>query len=505
MNVPDPRVGTVIQGRYKVLERTTAGSMGVVYRGERVSLKRAVAIKFLHEGYAATDDGRRRFEVEARAMSRLEHPNCVPVTDFGVDDGAPYLIMDFVKGCTLRQLLTTEWRIAPARAVAIVRQLLAGLEHAHAHGIIHRDIKPENILVTPLEGHGEHVRIVDFGLAKLRDEGSFTTGVAVGTPSYMSPEQTIGQKADERADLYACGIILYELLSGVKPFQGETPFEVMRLHRDEPPPPLDVTAAGVTISARLVAVVMKAITKAREDRYQTASEFRTALEAVDEARGKQSGGGLRVGIAAVALAALAGGGFLAWQRFGRSEPAPPPPAPEVLADRAPPPAAAKAAAAPRPAPAPDAAPVAAVPPDAAPAGPAPDPADVTRLRILATERGDVVGAIAGLEQLRKARPNEVAVHYALANLYAQTQAWASAVQSYAATVRLDDGYRGDARLIGDVVEALGSKEGHELAARLILHELGAAALPRLDEASRSTNKELRGRASRLRSELKGRQ
>lgn len=285
MDMPDPRVGTVLAGRYKILERTTAGSMGVVYRAERLALKRAVAIKFLNEGYAASEDGLRRFEVEARAMGRLEHPNCIPVTDYGVVDGAPYLVMDFVKGWTLGDLLASEWRLAPARAVALMRQVLAGLDHAHAQRIIHRDVKPANILVSPAEGHGEHVRIVDFGLAKLRDEGSFTTGIAVGTPSYMSPEQTIGQKADERADIYACGIILYELLSGARPFQAETPFEVMRMHREVAPLPLATAANGVEISPRLEAVVMKALAKAREDRFQSMSEFRTALDAVDEAHG----------------------------------------------------------------------------------------------------------------------------------------------------------------------------------------------------------------------------
>src|SRR5262245_11989339 len=212
MHVPDPRIGTVLHDRYLVLERVTEGSMGVVYRGERVGLKRPVAIKFLSESYATTADGVRRFEVEARAMSRLAHPNCVAVTDYGLDHGAPYLVLDYVTGRTLRQVIRDDTRLPPARAIGIVRQVLAGLTHAHAQGIIHRDVKPENILLTPVVGHGEQVRLVDFGLAKLRDERSITTGVAVGTPGYMAPEQTIGERVDERADVYATGIILFELL-----------------------------------------------------------------------------------------------------------------------------------------------------------------------------------------------------------------------------------------------------------------------------------------------------
>src|SRR5690606_19764709 len=248
MTGPDPRIGTVLHERYRVLERIAEGGMGSVYRGERVKLGRAVAIKFLHEAYAASPDGMRRFEVEARAMSRVAHPNCVPVTDFGVDRGAPYLVMDFVPGRSLRQLLSDEGRLAPARAVAIARQVLAGLAHAHGQGIVHRDIKPENILCTHLEGHGEQVRILDFGLARLREDATFTSGLALGTPGYMSPEQTLGRPADARADLYATGILLHELIAGQKPFVADSPLDVMRLHRDMPPPPLRQVAPDAGVS-----------------------------------------------------------------------------------------------------------------------------------------------------------------------------------------------------------------------------------------------------------------
>jgi eukaryotic-like serine/threonine-protein kinase len=500
--VPDPRVGTVLQGRYKILERKTAGSMGVVYRGERLTLKRAVAIKFLNEGYAATEDGRRRFEVEARAMSRLEHPNCVPVTDFGVDDHSPYLVMDYVSGRTLRDLLVAEWRVAPARAVGLVRQILSGLAHAHTQGIIHRDIKPENILVTTVEGHGEHVRIVDFGLAKLRDEGSMTTGVAIGTPGYMSPEQTIGEKADERADVYACGIILYELLAGAKPFQGQTPFDIMRQHRDTPPPPLETTAAGVAISSHLEAVVMKALAKSREDRYQSASEFRAALEAVDEAHGRRSARGGKWALLGLGALAMAGGAFFAWTQWVREDgAAAPSPRGEVAEKRVPEEKAEK----PKPKREPKVAKVEPAP-DAAPAPPKKkvEPAEIRKLRAAAASSGDYTEALAALEEMRAADPSSTDVHYALANLYAESQRWPDAIASYAAILRLDAAYKTDARLIGDVVEALGSDDAYQVAARLIENELGAAALPRLEEASRSTNPELRTRAGLVLSGLKQR-
>jgi eukaryotic-like serine/threonine-protein kinase len=300
----------VLHGRYRVLQCLTRGGMGVVYRGERLQLGRPVAIKFLHESYAAADDGKRRFEVEARAMSRLAHPNCVAVTDFGVDQGAPYLVMDFVPGQTLRDLLAVEGRLPPSRALDIIRQVLAGVAHAHGHQIVHRDLKPENVLVTALEGHGEHVRIVDFGLAKLRNEASVTTGIAVGTPSYMSPEQTMGSKVDERADIYATGVMLYELLVGHKPFHASSPFELMRMHREVPPTPLARAAPDMRISQELEAAIQRALAKEREDRFPSAAAFLAALDATPEAHGRSVAHGRpALLLAAVAAVAAAGAGI----------------------------------------------------------------------------------------------------------------------------------------------------------------------------------------------------
>jgi hypothetical protein len=492
MHVPDPHIGTVLHDRYLVLERVTEGSMGIVYRGERVGLKRAVAIKFLNEGYAGTDEGVKRFEIEARAMSRLGHPNCVAVTDFGLDQGAPYLVMDFVNGQTLRQLLVGETRLAPVRAVAIVRQVLAGLIHAHGHGIIHRDIKPENILVTPVVGHGEQVRIVDFGLAKLRDEGSITTGrMAVGTPGYMSPEQTVGEKVDERADVYAVGIILYELLAGTKPFTGKSPFDVMRMHREVPPPPLAQAAPGVEISPQLEQVVMTALAKPRDQRFATAADFLAALERTREARGQTggSGGSWRGAAIALGLVGAAGAGVWWWQNRA-------PAMVEVAPD-------AEVAVVPEPAPVEPATP----PRDAAPrrSDPAkgtvpPEPEDVSRLRARAV-RGEVLGAVQALEALRAKDPKRAAVHYALGNLYAELQTWPAAVDAYASALAREPAYRTDPALIGDVVEALASDKAFERAGRLLVDQIGPAALPRLGQAQRSANPTLRSRARGLRLQL----
>ncbi|HEY0714476.1 MAG TPA: serine/threonine-protein kinase, partial [Polyangia bacterium] len=177
----DPRIGRVLQDRYRITGIIAAGGMGIVYRAERIGLGRVVAIKFLHATMARDPLVARRFEVEARAMSRLHHPNCIGVLDFGVDD-LPYVVIDHASGESL-DVLIEQGPMAPRRAIKIARQILSALSHAHAHGIIHRDIKPENIVVEQNPGLADHVRLLDFGLAKLTGTDlGLTAGLAVGTP-----------------------------------------------------------------------------------------------------------------------------------------------------------------------------------------------------------------------------------------------------------------------------------------------------------------------------------
>ncbi|MBN8232617.1 protein kinase [Corallococcus macrosporus] len=274
----DPRIGSVLQERYRILERLAAGGMGMVYRGERLEVGKPVAIKFLHAWAAGDEEFRRRFQVEARATSRLTHPCCVSVIDFGVDQDSPFMVMDFVTGETLRGLLR-DGPLLPARALGTVRQVLAGLAHAHAQGIIHRDIKPENIIVTHAEGLGEQVRILDFGLAKLRDEVTgLTSGLMLGTPSYMAPEQIHGEPVGPPTDLYATGVLLYELLTGKKPFNATSNAELLRMQREVTPPRLRDAAPDAGFSAELEATLAKAMEKAPGDRFQSATEFLAALE-----------------------------------------------------------------------------------------------------------------------------------------------------------------------------------------------------------------------------------
>ena len=244
MTEADPFIGKILQTRYRVVERVAAGAMGVVYRGERLTLNRIVAIKFLHPAVAQQENLRKRFELEAQAMGRLSHPNCVSVIDFGVQD-VPYLVMDFVSGLNLREVISAGG-VSPIRALNIGRQLLAALVHAHAHGIIHRDVKPENLILQQSAGLEDHLRVLDFGLAKLMNSDTgLTGGMAVGTPNYMSPEQLQEGVTDARADLYATGIVLFEMLTGAQPFAADSMGEVLRRQLQMPPPRIREIARDV--------------------------------------------------------------------------------------------------------------------------------------------------------------------------------------------------------------------------------------------------------------------
>ena len=283
----DTRIGSVVDGRYKILDPMAAGSMGVVYRAERVPVGKPVAIKFLHAAFAGDPEFLGRFERETRVMSKLTHPHCVSVVDFGVAAGEPYLVMDFVSGTTLAAILDEAEHLAVPRALAITRQVLAGLAHAHGQGIVHRDIKPANLMITDEIGTGEHVRILDFGLARLRgalNANATQSNVVVGTPSYMAPEQTVDAAVDARADLYAVGVVLYEMITGDKPFRAENTLELFAMHRGAPVPRLaDRAPVGAAVPSGLQAILDRALAKDPEDRYQNAIEFADAIDALTSA------------------------------------------------------------------------------------------------------------------------------------------------------------------------------------------------------------------------------
>ena len=270
--------GVVLDDRYQVIEPIARGAMGAVYRGERVKLGRAVAIKILHDALPAELSSRERFEREAKLMARLEHPHCVSVIDFGLHEDKPYLVMELVRGTSLLELVTSSGPLDPARAAELMRQVLSGLAHAHELGIVHRDIKPANVMITEKTGLGEQVRILDFGLARpASDSAKLTAGIVVGTPNYMAPEQIKGGNIDARTDLYACGVMLFELITGQKPFRADDPIAVVRKHLHDPPPRLADTRPGVSLG-ELEQVVARALAKSPDDRYASAEEMSAALE-----------------------------------------------------------------------------------------------------------------------------------------------------------------------------------------------------------------------------------
>jgi eukaryotic-like serine/threonine-protein kinase len=269
--------GEVLDRRYRILERMSSGAMGVVYRGVRTKLDRPVAIKVMHSALIDGSKGKKRFEREAQLMARLDHPHCVSIIDYGVHRQKPYVVMELVRGQSLYEMLAELGRLEIPRAVEVMRQILSGLAHVHDQGILHRDLKPANIMITPKAPLGLHVRLLDFGLARaLGASNSLSNGVAVGTPSYMSPEQCRGEPADVTCDIYACGIVLFEMLTGKKPLTSDDPLDTIKMQIDALPPRLIDVAPGKY--GKLEEVVERALAKAPGDRYPSAVAMSEALD-----------------------------------------------------------------------------------------------------------------------------------------------------------------------------------------------------------------------------------
>ncbi|WP_171171206.1 Stk1 family PASTA domain-containing Ser/Thr kinase [Streptomyces sp. I05A-00742] len=237
--LPDPLVDQLLDGRYRIEARVAAGGMATVYRALDTRLDRVLAVKVMHPALAADKVFVERFIREAKSAARLDHPNVVSVYDQGTDGGYVYLAMEYVAGCTLRDVLRERGALQPRAALDIVEPVLAALGAAHRAGLVHRDMKPENVLI----GDDGRVKVADFGLVRTVGTNSATnTGSILGTVSYLAPEQIEHGTADTRTDVYACGVVLYEMLTGVKPHSGASPAQVLyqHLHRDVPPPSEEV-------------------------------------------------------------------------------------------------------------------------------------------------------------------------------------------------------------------------------------------------------------------------
>ncbi len=276
---PDPMIGRVIAGRYRVLAHLGSGGMGVVYRVEHVHIGKVMALKVLHDELARREDLVRRFRREAEAASRLASAHTVQVFDFGESDGRMYLVMEHVEGTNLEALVEAEGPLPFARAARLVAQVCASVAEAHAQGIVHRDLKPENVMVTRVDGR-ESAKVLDFGLAKLRFDPQSTNlttmGLIVGTPEYMSPEQIRGENVDARGDVYAIGALLYHACIGRPPFEADAPFAVLTKHLTEPIVPPSRVAPG-RVPREADAIVEKAMAKDPAERFASAAELRAAL------------------------------------------------------------------------------------------------------------------------------------------------------------------------------------------------------------------------------------
>src|SRR5215475_6356326 len=278
--------GMTLDQKYYLESKIGVGGMGTVYRASRLLIGDCAAVKVLHPDQMSDPQAVERFHREAQTAARLKHPNVVAVYDFGISsEGLNYQVMELAEGESLRSLVERQGTLAETAAAEIIRQVCAALDEAHRQGIVHRDIKPENILVQTIPS-GLHVKVLDFGIAALRDvkAGRLTrTGAVVGTPHYMSPEQCLGEELDGRSDIYSLGVVLFEMLTGVVPFDSPTTTAIVIKHVNDPPPQPRIL--NPKISPAVESVVLRALEKRRDARPQTAGEMaRELIAAAGSAR-----------------------------------------------------------------------------------------------------------------------------------------------------------------------------------------------------------------------------
>jgi len=287
MNRKDALIGQTVVGKYKIEGQLGSGAMGTIYKAEQLMLGKTVVIKLLHKHLLSDPELIQRFQREARAASRLNHPNCVQIIDFGsTDDGSLYIAMEYIQGIDLATLLERSHPVDFRRLIHITKQVCQALDEAHANGVLHRDLKPENIMIENRRTAVDHVKVVDFGIAKLEENNPNSkrqfqtrTGIVCGTPEYMSPEQARGQKLDGRSDLYAVGVMLYQMVTDRLPFEATSPIEVVTKHISEPPVPPATYRADLPPSfERLILALLE---KDREKRPAGAMDVHAELERID--------------------------------------------------------------------------------------------------------------------------------------------------------------------------------------------------------------------------------
>ncbi|CAN5705657.1 hypothetical protein BH11MYX2_BH11MYX2_27940 [soil metagenome] len=302
MSTHDPFVGKVIDNRYEIQQRVGEGGMGVVYKSRQISIDRVIALKMLNQAMASDPTWVQRFYNEAKACSRLQHPNTIRMFDFGqTSDGRLFMTMEFLDGISLRDAID-KGPLAAQRVVKILIQCCASLAEAHSIGIIHRDIKPDNVFLLNMAGSPDFVKLLDFSVAKLLEGDRLKTqaGVVFGTPQYMSPEQGRGLPLDARSDLYALGILAYEMLTGSVPFHDENPMTVIQMHLQAQVPPMPDS-----IPYSVQQIVRRALEKDAGRRYQSAGEM---MQHCQQVFAEVSQGGMSIGAGGMPKTMIAGGG-----------------------------------------------------------------------------------------------------------------------------------------------------------------------------------------------------
>ncbi len=297
----DPFVGKIIDGRYEMLQRVGEGGMGVVYKCKQISIDRIIALKMLNQQMASDPTWVQRFYNEAKACSKLQHPNTIRMFDFGqTTDGRLFMTMEFLDGMSLREAVANG-PLTPQRVMKVMIQCCASLAEAHSIGIIHRDIKPDNVFLLNMAGTPDFVKLLDFSVAKLLEGDRMKTqaGVVFGTPQYMSPEQGRGLPLDARSDLYALGVLAFEMLTGNVPYNDENPMTViqMHLHGNVPPMPDSIPYA-------VQQVVRRAMEKDANRRYQSSGEM---MQHCQQVFAEVSGSGMSIGAGGMPKTMIAGG------------------------------------------------------------------------------------------------------------------------------------------------------------------------------------------------------
>jgi serine/threonine protein kinase len=283
--------GMIIRNKYQIIERIGIGGMGLVYRGRHLTFNELCAIKIVNDDIAGNANFLKRFQTEAIVTRKLRHPNAVRVDDFDyTEDGRHFIVMELVEGKNVSEVLQKEGALAVPRAIRIARQVGQAIGMAHKLGIVHRDLKPANIILTTDEQGQEIAKVLDFGIAKLREAAGeersemTMTGMVVGTPLYMSPEQFLGKKAggevDGRTDIYSLGVVLYQMITAQLPFDAETPYALMLQHLQGTVRPPHELKPELHIPMALSQLILRAMQKSREQRFQTAEEFVAALDQV---------------------------------------------------------------------------------------------------------------------------------------------------------------------------------------------------------------------------------